>query len=325
MSYYLDFERPVQEVDEQIAEIQALGKIDESDKADIDKLLAKRKRLIKSIYSNLTQWQRVQMARHPERPYSLDYIHSWSDNFIELHGDRYFADDHAVVCGFGELGEYTVVYIGQQKGRNLKENLFRNFGMMRPEGYRKARRIMKLAEKFNIPVISLIDTQGAYPGIGAEERGQAEAIAKNLMEMSRLRIPIIAVVIGEGASGGALGIGVCDRMLMLENTWFSVISPEGCASILWHDASKAKNAAEALKLIPEDLEKLGICDRIIEEPFGGAHRNPQETFDRVKDVLLEELKPLLKTNRDAFLNDRIERYSAFGEFTEKSDQTHLPE
>jgi acetyl-CoA carboxylase carboxyl transferase subunit alpha len=316
MSYYLDFERPIQELDEQISEIQALGKIDETDKADINKLVAKKERLIKNIYSKLTHWQRVQLARHPERPYSLDYINSWSNNFIELHGDRYFADDHAVVCGLGELGEYTVAYIGQQKGRNLKDNLYRNFGMMRPEGYRKARRIMKLAEKFKIPVITLIDTQGAYPGIGAEERGQAEAIAKNLKEMSRLRTPIIAVVIGEGASGGALGIGVCDRMLMLENTWYSVISPEGCASILWHDVSKAKNAAEALKLIPKDLEKLGICDRIIEEPLGGAHRNPQETFDRVREVLLEELKPLLKTDRDAFLDKRIERYSVLGEFIE---------
>jgi acetyl-CoA carboxylase carboxyl transferase subunit alpha len=316
MSYYLDFERPVQDLDEQISEIQALGKIDESDQEDIDKLLVKRDRLIKNIYSKLTQWQRVQLARHPERPYSLDYINSWSNNFIELHGDRYFADDHAVVCGIGELGKHKVAYIGQQKGRNLKENLFRNFGMMRPEGYRKARRIMKLAEKFNLPVITLIDTQGAYPGIGAEERGQAEAIARNLMEMSRLRTPIIAVVIGEGASGGALGIGVCDRMMMLENTWYSVISPEGCASILWHDAAKAQNAAKALKLIPKDLEELGICDRIIEEPFGGAHRNPQEAFDRVRDALLEELKPLLKKDRDAFLEDRIQRYSALGEFIE---------
>jgi acetyl-CoA carboxylase carboxyl transferase subunit alpha len=279
-------------------------------------LKAKRATSLTKIFSGLSRWQRVQLARHPQRPFSLDYIQEISPDFIELHGDRYFGDDAAVICGLGTIDEVKVAFIGQQKGRNTKENLHRNFGMMRPEGYRKALRIMKLAEKFNLPVISLIDTPGAYPGIGAEERGQGEAIAKNLWEMSKLKVPIISVIIGEGASGGALGIGVCDRMLMLENTWYSVISPEGCASILWHDASKAPDAADAMKVIPDDLMNMGICDRIIEEPLGGAHRNSAEMAVILKNVILDELAQLKEIDPDTFLERRIDRYDKMGVYTE---------
>ena len=308
---YLEFEKPIKELDDAILALRAAGQEVESNE-ELQKLETKRVNLIRKIHSKLNRWQRVQLARHPARPYSLDYIQSWSPDFVELHGDRLYSDDHAVVTGFGTFGDKTVAYVGQQKGRNTKDNLFRNFGMMRPEGYRKALRIMKLAEKFGHPVITLIDTMGAYPGIGAEERGQGEAIAKNLFEMARLSIPIISVVIGEGASGGALGIGVCDRLLMLENTWFSVISPEGCASILWRDSAKAPVAAEALKLIPTDLEEQGVCDRIVAEPVGGAHRDPDTAADTLKVALLEELKALKSVKRDTFLDRRIERYQALG-------------
>ena len=283
-NYYLKFEKPVEEIDQAILELEAdATSVDHS--SELSTLKVKRKASLKKIFSGLSRWQRVQLARHPQRPFSLNYIKVLAPDFIELHGDRHFGDDAAVICGLGTIDNVKVVFIGQQKGRNTKENLLRNFGMMRPEGYRKALRIMKLAEKFNLPVISLIDTPGAYPGIGAEERGQGEAIAKNLWEMSKLTVPIISVIIGEGASGGALGIGVCDRMLMLENTWYSVISPEGCASILWHDAAKAPDAADAMKVIPDDLMNMGICDRIIEEPLGGAHRNSAEMATILKSVL----------------------------------------
>lgn len=256
------------------------------------------------------------MARHPQRPFTLDYIKAISPDFIELHGDRYFGDDAAVISGMGTINGLKVIIIGQQKGRNTKENLFRNFGMMRPEGYRKALRIMKLAEKFKLPIISFIDTPGAYPGIGAEERGQGEAIAKNLREISKLKVPVISVVIGEGASGGALGIGVCDRMLMLEYTWYSVISPEGCASILWRDAGKAAEAADAMKVTPEDLMDMGICDRIIEEPLGGAHRELDEMAITLKKVLLEEISNLKDVDPNSFLERRINRYEKMGVYTE---------
>jgi len=270
------------------------------------------------IFSSLTRWQRVQLARHPQRPFSLDYINKMAPDFVELHGDRHYGDDPALVGGFGSIDGQTVMFIGQQKGRNTKENLFRNFGMMRPEGYRKAYRLMKLAEKFNVPVVSLIDTPGAYPGIGAEERGQGEAIAKNIMEMSRLKVPILVIIIGEGASGGALGIGVCDRMLMLENTWYSVISPEGCASILWRDASQASVAADAMKVTPNDLMEIGICDRIVAEPLGGAHRWQDEMVGILKSVILEELKELRQIDPNSFLDKRIERYDVMGVFTESA-------
>jgi acetyl-CoA carboxylase carboxyl transferase subunit alpha len=314
-NYYLKFEKPVEEIDQAILELEAdASSVDHS--SALSTLKVKRKASLKKIFSGLSRWQRVQLARHPQRPFSLNYIKAFAPDFIELHGDRHFGDDAAVICGLGTIDNVKVVFIGQQKGRNTKENLLRNFGMMRPEGYRKALRIMKLAEKFNLPVISLIDTPGAYPGIGAEERGQGEAIAKNLWEMSKLTVPIISVIIGEGASGGALGIGVCDRMLMLENTWYSVISPEGCASILWHDAAKAPDAADAMKVIPDDLMNMGICDRIIEEPLGGAHRNSAEMATILKSVLLDEIAQLKEIDPDTFLARRIERYDKMGVFTE---------
>lgn len=314
-NYYLKFEKPVEEIDQAILELEAdASSVDHSSELSI--LKVKRKASLKKIFSGLSRWQRVQLARHPQRPFSLNYIKALAPDFIELHGDRHFGDDAAVICGLGTIDNVKVVFIGQQKGRNTKENLLRNFGMMHPEGYRKALRIMKLAEKFNLPVISLIDTPGAYPGIGAEERGQGEAIAKNLWEMSKLTVPIISVIIGEGASGGALGIGVCDRMLMLENTWYSVISPEGCASILWHEAAKAPDAADAMKVIPDDLMNMGICDRIIEEPLGGAHRNSAEMATILKSVLLDEIAELKEIDPDTFLARRIERYDKMGVFTE---------
>lgn len=315
--YYLEFEKPLKIIDEQIIELETSDKPD-AHLTEIEKLKGKRKVELEKIFSGLSRWQRVQLARHPKRPFSLDYIKRMASDFVELHGDRHYGDDPSLVGGFGSIDGQTFLFIGQQKGRNTNENLFRNFGMMRPEGYRKAYRLMKLAEKFNIPVVSLIDTPGAYPGLGAEERGQGEAIAKNLMEMSRLRVPILVIIIGEGASGGALGIGVCDRMLMLENTWYSVISPEGCASILWRDAGQASDAADAMKVTPKDLLEIGICDRIVEEPLGGAHRQPDEMAEILKSVILEEIETLLKTEPDAFLDQRITRYDAMGVFTESS-------
>ena len=315
-NYYLDFEKPIKALDDQIISLSSLTDPSKNDLQSLTNLKEERAALIQNIYSGLTRWQRIQLARHPDRPYSLDYINYFSNNFIELHGDRHYMDDHAVVAGIGHMDEYKIAWIGQQKGRNTKENLFRNFGMMRPEGYRKAMRIMKLAEKFRLPVITFMDTIGAYPGIGAEERGQGEAIARNLMEMSSLKVPIISVVIGEGASGGALGIGVCDKMLMMENTWYSVISPEGCASILFRDAKRAEDAAEALKPIPTDLEEMGICERIIEEPNGGAHRDFESSADLLKKALIEEVELLSKIKPKKFLDNRIKKYDALGYFKE---------
>jgi len=313
--HYLEFEKPIQDIDLKIIELEAdSSSTDHS--SEISMLESKKESSLIKIFSELSRWQRVQLARHPQRPFSLDYIQAICPDFVELHGDRYFGDDAAVVSGIGSIEGVKTVFIGQQKGRNTKENLFRNFGMMRPEGYRKALRIMKLAEKFKLPIISLIDTPGAYPGIGAEERGQGQAIANNLWEMSKLKVPIISVVIGEGASGGALGIAVCDRMLMLENTWFSVISPEGCASILWRDASKAPDAADAMKVAPEDLMNMGICDRIIEEPLGGAHRDFNIIAAKLKQVLLEELDSFKDVDPDSFLEQRIERYEKMGVYKE---------
>ncbi|MAD51559.1 MAG: acetyl-CoA carboxylase carboxyltransferase subunit alpha [Candidatus Marinimicrobia bacterium] len=315
--YYLEFEKPIKVIDEQIIELETSDEPD-AHLTEIENLKDKRRVELERIFSGISRWQRVQLARHPKRPFSLDYINKLAPDFIELHGDRHYGDDPALVGGFGTIDSQTMLFIGQQKGRNTNENLFRNFGMMRPEGYRKVYRLLKLAEKFNVPVVSLIDTPGAYPGLGAEERGQGEAIAKNLMEMSRLRVPILVIVIGEGASGGALGIGVCDRMLMLENTWYSVISPEGCASILWRDSGQASNAADAMKITPKDLLEIGICDRIVAEPLGGAHRQPNEMADILKSVILEELDTLLKTEPDTFLDQRIARYDAMSVFTESS-------
>jgi len=315
--FYLDFEKPLKVIDQKIIEMETSDDPD-SKRSRIEELKEQRKQELKSIFSGLTRWQRVQIARHPQRPFSLDYIQKLAPDFVELHGDRHFADDPSLVGGLGSIDGQSILFIGQQKGRNTNENLFRNFGMMRPEGYRKALRLMKLAEKFNVPIVSLIDTPGAYPGIGAEERGQGEAIAKNLLEMSRLKVPILVIIIGEGASGGALGIGVCDRMLMLENTWYSVISPEGCASILWRDAALASNAADAMKVTPKDLLEMGICDRIIAEPLGGAHRKPDKMVESLKSVILEELNALMQTDPYAFLDQRISRYDAMGVFTESA-------
>ena len=314
--FYLEFEKPLKELDDRITTLSSLSNASKDDLLSLSKLKEDRTVLIKDIYSGLSRWQRIQLARHPDRPYSLDYIGQLSPDFIELHGDRHYKDDPAVVTGLGHMGEYKIAWIGQQKGRNTKENLYRNFGMMRPEGYRKAMRVMKLAEKFKLPVITLMDTIGAYPGIGAEERGQGEAIARNLMEMSSLQVPILSVVIGEGASGGALGIGVCDKMLMMENTWYSVISPEGCASILFRDAKRAEDAAEALKPIPSDLEKVGICERIIEEPNGGAHRDFISSANLLKEALIEELDRLADVKPLEFLDNRIKKYDALGYFDE---------
>ena len=318
MSYfYLDFEKLLKPLDENIQLLESRGS--NLSKEETNSLNAKkleRKTVMENIYSNLTRWQRVQLARHPKRPYSLDYIKYFSSNFIELHGDRYFGDDPAVIPGVGSFGDYKVAWIGQQKGKNTKENLFRNFGMMRPEGYRKALRIMKLAEKFRLPIITLMDTIGAYPGIGAEERGQGQAIANNLFHMAGLKVPILSVVIGEGASGGALGIGVCDVMIMMENTWYSVISPEGCASILFRDANRAEDAAEALKPIPSDLAEMGICDEIIDEPNGGAHRDFKSSADLLKESLLKYLDSLSLTTSEDFLEKRIQRYDKLSYFEE---------
>ena len=312
-NYYLDFEQPLKEIDRKILELE--GNVGPQSE-ELSILISEREDCLINIHSKLTRWQKVQLARHPQRPLSMDYIMSLSPNFIELHGDRYYGDDSAIVCGLGSIDDTKVVFLGQQKGKNTKENIYRNFGMMRPEGYRKALRVMKLAEKFNLPIISLIDTPGAYPGIGAEERGQGEAIARNLFEMSSLKTPIIAVVIGEGASGGALGVGICDKMFMLENTWYSVISPEGCASILWRDAAKAPEAADAMKVTPEDLVEMGICDEIIKEPIGGAHREFDKTASLLKSSILAEIKKLQSVDPDIFLDQRISRYEKMGKISD---------
>ncbi len=318
----LEFEKPIFELEQKIAEMRKLS--DESagpyglDIADeIAKLESRVNELRTTVYSNLTRWQRVQLARHPERPYTLDYINLMMTDFVELHGDRHFGDDHAVVGGFGKLDGKTVMVIGQQKGRDTKSNIFRNFGMPNPEGYRKALRLMKLAEKFRKPVITLVDTPGAYPGIEAEERGQAEAIARNLFEMAQLTVPIIVTIIGEGASGGALGLGVGDRILMMENAWYSVIAPESCSSILWRSWDFKEQAAEALKLTAVDLLKQKIVDRIIPEPLGGAHRDPTATAQNLKEIILEELAALGRIKPDKLVEKRIAKFGAMGSFSGK--------
>ncbi len=311
----LDFEKPIMELEQKIEEMRGLS--DNLDIADeITTLEKKVSQLRENVFSNLTRWQRVQLARHPERPYTLDYISLMTTGFIELHGDRLFGDDKSIVGGFAKLDGQTVMVIGHQKGRDTKSNLFRNFGMPQPEGYRKALRLMKLAEKFGKPVITLLDTPGAYPGIEAEERGQAEAIAHNLREMARLKVPIVVVVIGEGASGGALGIGIGDRILMLENTWYSVIAPESCSSILWRSWEYKEQAAEALRLTASDLLEQKIIDAIVPEPPGGAHRNPQQAAAILKGTLIEELRPLIKMKPDKLVELRIEKFSVMGAWNE---------
>jgi len=311
----LEFEKPIIELEQKIEEMRKYA--DNLDIVDeIGTLEKKVDQLRTSIFSNLTRWQRVQLARHPERPYTSDYLNLMVDDFIELHGDRTFRDDKAIVGGFGRLDKETVMILGHQKGRDTKSNLYRNFGMPNPEGYRKALRLMKLAAKFNKPVITLLDTPGAFPGIEAEERGQAEAIARNLFEMSHLPVPIIVVIIGEGASGGALGIGVGDRILMFENAWYSVIAPESCSSILWRSWEYKEQAAEALKLTAPDLVDQKIVDRIVPEPQGGAHRNHEEAAAILKKILLEELKPLKKMKPDKLIKQRIEKFSLMGAWKE---------
>ncbi len=313
----LDFEKPIIELERKIEEMRELSAADGIDlNQEIERLGEKLNKSIEKIYSNLSRWQRVQLARHPNRPYTMDYVDRIASDFIELHGDRYFADDKAIIAGLATIEGRKIVIIGHQKGKNTKDNIYRNFGMPHPEGYRKALRVMKLAEKFNKPIVSLIDTPGAYPGIGAEERGQAEAIANNLFEMSKLRVPVLIIIIGEGASGGALGIGVGDRILLLENTWYSVISPEGCASILYRDAGKAPIAAEAMKVTSMDLKNLGIADEIISEPSGGAHRNYDKMAEILKDVILRNLDDLQKIPINELVEKRIAKYSKMGSWDE---------
>ncbi len=315
----LDFEKPVVEIERRIAELREFSLNEDLEiHKEIERLEAKAQKLRRDVYSKLSRWQKVQLARHPDRPYTLDYVERMLTDFVELHGDRCYGDDPAFVTGVGKLDGRPVVIIGQQKARDMKEKLRRNFGWAHPEGYRKALRVMRLAEKFNRPVICLVDTPGAYPGIGAEERGQAEAIARNLFEMSHLKTPIVVVIIGEGGSGGALGIGVGDRVLMLENTWYSVISPEGCASILFHDSTKAEQAAEAMKVASADLLEMGIVDHIIEEPVGGAHSDWDKAAAILKRVLLEELEALTEIPRQKLINMRIEKFSNMGVWKESS-------
>jgi acetyl-CoA carboxylase carboxyl transferase subunit alpha len=309
----LDFEKPVVELEQKLEELKKYAD-NPAIAEEVNKIEKRMIDLQKSVYSGLTRWQKVQLARHPDRPYTLDYINSVTTDFFELHGDRNIRDDKAIVGGFARLDHHTVMIMGHQKGRDTKSNVYRNFGMPNPEGYRKALRLMKLAEKFRKPVITLLDTPGAFPGLEAEERGQAEAIARNLLEMSRLRVPIIVVIIGEGASGGALGIGIGDRILMLENTWYSVISPESCSSILWRSWDYKEQAAEALQLTAPDLKKQKIIDAIVPEPLGGAHRDPEHMARILKETLLEELKVLSKVKIDKLIERRIDKFSKMGEW-----------
>jgi acetyl-CoA carboxylase carboxyl transferase subunit alpha len=311
---YLDFEKPIQELNEELDKLKAVAEKSKVDMSQaISELEAKIIEKRKEIFSNLSAWQRVQVSRHPERPYTLAYIDAVSNkSFIELHGDRTVADDKAMVGGFGEIDGQTVMFIGQQKGINTKMRQIRRFGMANPEGYRKALRLMKMAEKFNKPIVTFIDTPGAYPGLEAEERGQGEAIARNLLEMTQLKVPVICIIIGEGASGGALGIGIGDKVLMLENTWYSVISPESCSSILWRSWNFKETAAEALKLTAEDMSKNGLIDGIIKEPLGGAHNNPEAMFATVKEEILKHLSALKKIDPEKRINARIEKFSSMG-------------
>lgn len=311
----LEFEKPIVELEKKIVEMRSL-----SDTLDIEpqivELESQVERLRGEIYRDLTRWQRVQIARHPDRPYTMDYASHCFEDFIELHGDRTFRDDPAIVGGTAVLNGIPVMIIGHQKGRDTKTNLHRNFGMPNPEGYRKAYRLLSMAEKFNMPVICFLDTPGAYPGLEAEERGQAEAIAKNLLHMSQLKVPIVVIIIGEGASGGALGIGVGDRILMLENSWYSVIAPESCSSILWRSWEYKEQAAEALKLTAEDLISVGVIDRIVQEPTGGAHRKPDEMFEAVQSILYEEIELLKKKSHKELVDERRQKFYAMGVWTE---------
>jgi len=311
---YLEFELPIKELEEQLQKCQLIGEESDVDVTEtckqIEKKLAEAKR---DIYKNLTAWQRVQMSRHPNRPYTLDYIKAiFGDSFLELHGDRNFKDDKAMIGGLGKIGDQSYMFIGQQKGYNTKTRQYRNFGMANPEGYRKALRLMKTAEKFGIPVVTLIDTPGAYPGLEAEERGQGEAIARNILEMTRLKVPIITVIIGEGASGGALGIGVGDKVLMLENTWYSVISPESCSSILWRSWEFKEQAAEALKLTAKDMKRMKLIDEIVKEPLGGAHKDREKTFQTVRDAIEKSYGEFKNLSPKELVKKRMDKYSEMG-------------
>jgi acetyl-CoA carboxylase carboxyl transferase subunit alpha len=314
MSVYLDFEEPIKALEEQIEQTKEIGASTEVDMTDkIAELQEHLKEKTKEIFSNLTPWQRVQLSRHPDRPYTLAYINAVTDGkFQELHGDRSVKDDKAMIGGFGLLDGQTVMFIGQQKGINTKMRQYRNFGMPNPEGYRKALRLMKLAEKFNKPIVTFIDTPGAFPGLEAEERGQGEAIARNIYEMMRLKVPVICIIIGEGASGGALGIGVGDKVVMLENTWYSVISPESCSSILWRSWNFKEQAAEALKLTSSDMQQNGLVDDVIIEPLNGAHRNQEEMFGIVKEKIKGYLKELSEHSPEQRINERIEKFNKMG-------------
>lgn len=314
----LDFEKPLEELQEQLAKAKQIA---EKGKVNVETVIRdleiKIQKTRKELYSNLSPWQKVQLSRHPDRPYSLDYIHAITGgDFIEQFGDRQVRDDKAMVGGFGSIDGQTVMFVGQQKGNNTKMRQYRNFGMPNPEGYRKALRLFKLAEKFNKPVVTFIDTPGAYPGLEAEERGQGEAIARNLYEMSILRVPVICIIIGEGASGGALGIGIGDRVLMLENTWYSVISPESCSSILWRNWDNKEKAAEALKLTAKDMSELKLVDGIIPEPVGGAHSNPSEMFTTVKAEILKYLTLLKAIGPDERIRQRIDKFCHMGVYNE---------
>lgn len=317
---FLDFEKPIEELYEQLAELKKTADLNDDVGALNTAVAALEKKIIstrKNIYSNLTGWQKVQLSRHPQRPYTLFYIEQMCSRFVEMHGDRCFKDDKAIVGGIGKIDKHSVMIIGQQKGKDIKMRQYRNFGMPNPEGYRKALRLMKTAERLDLPVVCLIDTPGAFPGIEAEERGQAEAIARNLFEMAKLRVPIICVVIGEGASGGALGIGVGNRIFMMENTWYTVISPESCSTILWRNVEHKKEAAEALKLTGEHALEFGIIDGIIKEPVGGAHLQPEEAAKILKRHLKKELTALSELSKDELVQSRIEKYSKMGSVTYK--------
>jgi acetyl-CoA carboxylase carboxyl transferase subunit alpha len=318
MTTTFDFEKPIVDLQLQIDKVKQVAdktKVDMS--ATLVELEAKIEATRQNVYSNLTGWQKVQISRHPERPYTLSYIEMISDDFIEMHGDRTVRDDKAIVGGFASIGGETVMVIGHQKGVNTKMRQYRNFGMANPEGYRKALRLMKLAEKFNKPVITFIDTPGAYPGLEAEERGQGEAIARNLLEMSVLRVPILCFIVGEGASGGALGIGIGDRVYMLEHTWYSVISPESCSSILWRSWDFKEKAADCLKLTSEDMYRNKLIDGIIPEPLGGAHHNPEQMAKAVQNQIIQDLKELKPRDIDTVINERIEKFCAMGVVVEK--------
>lgn len=309
----LEFEKPIAELESKLKEMRELAsKKDVNLDSEVKSLEEKIKELRKDTYQKLTRWERVQLSRHPDRPYMLDYLNAITTDFVELHGDRSVKDDKAMVGGFGKIDDQTVMFIGHQKGRNTKQRQMRNFGMANPEGYRKALRLMKLAEKFNKPIVTIIDTPGAFPGLEAEERGQGEAIARNLKEMFMLKVPVICIVIGEGASGGALGIAIGDKVLMLENTWYSVISPENCSTILWRSWEHKEEAAQAMKLTAADMQKMKLIDGIVKEPLGGAHANPEKMYQKMKKTIVDNLSDLMAQTPEERIVSRIEKFSAMG-------------